>query len=90
MTPEEMRRLLNGLATAAYVVDAIDSPHLAHCRGWDLTGWSYRLVPWGVRFSYRSHDGRANAEVLSVLMLEGRGARACRGQEGQADRTFLN
>lgn len=85
MTPEQMRLVLNGLATAADVVEAIDSPHLAHSRGWDLSGWSYRLVPWGVSFSYAETAGRAKGEVLSVLVLDGLGRR---GGEG-ADQPLL-
>jgi hypothetical protein len=89
MSPKQMRRLLNGLATAADVVEAIDSPHKAHSRGWDLSGWTYRLVPWGVRFSYHSEDGLFDAEVLSVLALDGSAPGAARGGEGPADRPLF-
>ena len=51
MNPDELKALLNSMKEAADVVEAIDDPSLQSRRGWDLTGWSYVLVPWGVRFT---------------------------------------
>lgn len=52
MSPNELKALLNSMKAAADVVEAIDDPSLKSRRGWDLTGWSYVLVPWGVRFTH--------------------------------------
>ena len=66
MTPEQLTALLDGLATAADVVDAIDDGALQGRRGWDLAGWRYDLVPWGVRFTRRDTGGQETA-VVAVL-----------------------
>ena len=34
------------------VGEAIDVPALQSLQGWDLRGWNYVLVPWGVRFTH--------------------------------------
>lgn len=52
MRPEELRSLLTSMEAAADVVEAIDNPSLQADRGWDLSGWRYSLVLWGVRFTY--------------------------------------
>ena len=52
LTPDEIKTLLTSLAAAAEVVEAIDAPALQSLRGWDLRGWNYVLVPWGVRFTH--------------------------------------
>lgn len=52
MSPDELKALLNSMKAAADVVEAIDDPSLRSRRGWDLTGWNYMLVPWGVRFTH--------------------------------------
>ena len=41
------------MEVTADVVEAIDAPVLQNLRGWDLRGWNYVLVPWGVRFTHR-------------------------------------
>jgi len=51
MSPHELKALLNSMKAAADVVESIDDPSLQPRRGWNLTGWSYVLVPWGVRFT---------------------------------------
>ena len=52
MNANELKTLLNSMKEAADVVEAIDDPSLQSRRCWDLTGWSYVLVPWGVRFTH--------------------------------------
>ena len=52
MNPDELKALLSSLNSAADVVEAIDDPALQSLRGWDLRGWNYVLVPWGVRFTH--------------------------------------
>lgn len=52
MSPDELKALLTSMAVTAQVVEAIDDPALQSHQGWDLKGWSYVLVPWGVRFTH--------------------------------------
>lgn len=52
MTPEELSVHLDSLSAAADVVDSIDHPTIQQMKNWDLTGWGYELIPWGVRFLY--------------------------------------
>ena len=52
LTPDELKTLLTSMDVTAEVVEAIDDPPLQSLRGWDLTGWNYVLVPWGVRFTH--------------------------------------
>lgn len=52
MSPDELKTLLTSIAVTSEVVEAIDDPTLQGRRGWDLTGWNYVLVPWGVRFTH--------------------------------------
>jgi hypothetical protein len=52
MSPDELKALLTSMAVTAEVVEAIDDPTLQGRRAWDLTGWNYVLVPWGVRFTH--------------------------------------
>jgi hypothetical protein len=66
MTPEQLTTLLDGLATAADVVEAIDDGALQQRHGWDLAGWHYDLVPWGVRFTRQDASGQ-EAAVVAVL-----------------------
>jgi hypothetical protein len=73
MRPDELSELLTSMAQAAEVVEALDDPARQAARGWDLAGWSYDMVPWGVRFLY--HDGRAvAATVVAVALPEARRA----------------
>ena len=53
LTPDELKTLLTSMEVTAEVVEAIDDPVLQSLRGWDLRGWNYVLVPWGVRFTHR-------------------------------------
>ena len=52
MNPDEPKALLTSMEVTAEVVEAIDVPALQSLRGWDLRGWNYVLVPWGVRFTH--------------------------------------
>lgn len=52
MSPDELKALLTSMEVTADVVEAIDAPVLQSLRGWDLRGWNYVLVPWGVRFTH--------------------------------------
>jgi hypothetical protein len=72
MSPELLVHLLDRLATAAEVVEAIDDRGLAAQRGWDLSDWRYELVPWGVRFCYQGIHGQG--EVLAVIARRGKAA----------------
>ncbi|MBY0228130.1 MAG: response regulator [Gemmataceae bacterium] len=53
LTPEALASL-DGLVSAAEVVEAIDGTR--SLPGWDVAGWCYEFVPWGVRF-YRETPG---------------------------------
>lgn len=66
MSPDELKNLLTSLAAAADVVEAIDDPGLQNQRGWDVAGWSYSPVPWGVRFTRRNPQNEIDAEVEVV------------------------
>ncbi|MGD9714110.1 MAG: hypothetical protein AB7V46_18925 [Thermomicrobiales bacterium] len=66
MKPEELVARLSNLEVAADFVEAIDDPNLEKYCSWNLSGWSYEMVPWGVRFIYRNR-----AEVAEVLVLAG-------------------
>lgn len=52
MNPDELKALLTSMEVTAEVVEAIGDPALQSLRGWDLRGWNYVLVPWGVRFTH--------------------------------------
>jgi len=52
MSPDELKTLLTSMAMTAEVAEAIDDPTLQSRRGWDLAGWNYVLIPWGVRFAH--------------------------------------
>lgn len=71
MSPEELLPLLDGLDKAAEIVEAIDTPQLQIQRGWDLSCWRYRLVPWGVCFSYRD-PLTADQPDVCILLAAGR------------------
>lgn len=71
MTAEQLTAHLNGLTAAAEVVEAIDDRELQRRRGWDLSGWAYELVPWGVRFLYRHPHRQTREEVLVRLGIDG-------------------
>jgi len=71
MTPEELAALVCDLEAAATVVEAINDRGLQSRQGWDLRGWQYELVPWGVRFTRPDGDGGAVAAVLVQAMPQG-------------------
>jgi len=56
MSPAELKTFLTSIAVASNVIEAIDDTRLQHSKGWDLTGWHYELVPWGVRFFHADHQ----------------------------------
>lgn len=66
MSYDELKDLLTSLEAAADVVEAIDDPDLQAQRGWDLAGWSYTPVPWGVRFTHFNQHNRIDTEVEVV------------------------
>jgi hypothetical protein len=51
-------------------VECIDDPSRQVKRGWDLAGWRYRLVQWGVVFSQPNHPG-GQSEILVMTGLDG-------------------
>lgn len=68
MIPDELKVLLTTVEKAADVVEAIDDPIFQSLRGWDLEGWNYVLVPWGVMFTHT--DYRENIEVRIEVFTE--------------------
>jgi len=68
MTAEELISHVGSLREAADLVESIDDPELQRRRGWDLSGWCYELVPWGVRFVRREPRYR-DETVTSVLAV---------------------
>ncbi len=70
MQPEELVRLLTSMAVAADLVEAFDNPELQQRRGWRLTGWSFDLIPWGVRFLYHGRPNAVTAAVVAVALSE--------------------
>ena len=71
LTPDELKTLLTSMDVTAEVVEAIDDPPLQSLRGWDLTGWNYVLVPWGVRFTHSAF--REEIDVRIEVFAERRG-----------------
>jgi hypothetical protein len=67
MTPQMLAQLAIDLETAADLVEAIDEIELRRMRGWTLQGWSYELVPWGVRFTHRNDDRNIRTDVTVQL-----------------------
>jgi hypothetical protein len=61
------------MAVTADVVEAIDDPAIQCFRGWDLKGWSYVLVPWGVRFTHSVF--REEIDIRIEVFPERRGIR---------------
>jgi len=66
MPPTQLVRLLTTLSAAADIVDAIGDPSRGESRGWDLAGWRYELVPWGVCFSRRDEPDGVSVLAASV------------------------
>jgi len=74
MTAEELMSRVASLEDAAEVVEAIDDPAAQRRRGWDLAGWRYELVPWGVRFvRHERHGGGGTEEVFVLASLKQQG-----------------
>lgn len=68
------------MEAAADIVEAIDNPSLQIGRGWDLTGWRYSLVVWGVRFTHLNLPGEIEfkIEVFPSRLTNGRQPEASR------------
>jgi len=64
MTPQALAQMASDLERAADLVDAIGNIDLQRRRGWDLDGWCFDLVPWGVRFIRYDADSRRLAEIV--------------------------
>jgi hypothetical protein len=47
-------------------VEALENPELQRRRGWNLVGWRYELISWGVRFQHLDQHGAVAAEILAV------------------------
>jgi hypothetical protein len=73
MSPKQLANLLTSMGIVADVVDAIDDRDLQERRAWDLSGWHYELVHWGVRFRCVPRKSSGEAEVLAVLGHPGPG-----------------
>jgi len=71
MAPEELATYLSSLEAAADVVEAIDDPEARRSRGWNLSGWSYELIPWGVRFVHHGQGPRTEVAVLAGVRSVG-------------------
>jgi hypothetical protein len=67
MSPQELAQLVRDLNTAADVVDALENRELQIRRGWNLDGWRYRLIPWGVCFQHTAELDGACAEVVAQI-----------------------
>ncbi len=70
MHPQEMTALLISLSAAADIIEAIDNPEHQDLRGWDLEGWSYTCIPWGVAFLRHGHRGAVTGSILAVTLSE--------------------
>lgn len=70
MVPEDLAKLITSLSVAADIVDAIDDPSQRKKRGWNVTGWSYEFVPWGICFLHRSTDGPVTGAVVASALPE--------------------
>lgn len=70
MQPDDLAHHITSLSVAADVVDAIDDPSLQATRGWNLTGWSYEFVPWGIRFLYRDINGAVTGGIVASALPE--------------------
>lgn len=88
MRPDELLARMHSLEVAADFVEAIDDRDLQRRNGWDLSGWSYQLVPWGVRFVYRGWHGE-KAEVLVLADLSPGRPRAAALKSGAGLRVVL-
>ncbi len=71
LTPDELKTLLTSLEAAAEVVEAIDVPALQSLRGWDLRGWNYVLVPWGVRFAHKDFAEKIDVRIEAFVKRRG-------------------
>ncbi len=71
LTPDEIKTLLTSLAAAAEVVEAIDAPALQSLRGWDLRGWNYVLVPFGVRFTHSAFAEEIDVRIEVFVKRRG-------------------
>ena len=90
MQPETLTRLLNSMETAADLVEAFDDPELRSRRGWCLEGWSYDLVPWGVRFVQHGRSNGVTAAVVALALPEAsRAAPALAGTASTCRTTVL-
>jgi hypothetical protein len=70
MTPEQLTTLLRDWETCVEVVEAMGDANLQLRRGWDLDGWHYHLIPWGVRFCYDGRQFQPRAEVMALLEVD--------------------
>jgi hypothetical protein len=71
LTPDELKTLLTSMEVTAEVVEAIDDPALQSLRGWDLRGWNYVLVPWGVRFTHSDFAEEIDVRIEVFPELRG-------------------
>jgi hypothetical protein len=67
MTPQALAHLADDLEQAAELVEAIDNAEIQAKRGWNLDGWKYELVPWGVRFTRRDPVRNLRTDVTVHL-----------------------
>ena len=90
MRPRRLMKLLNSLAAAAEVMEAIDRPDLQAGRDWDLTNWAYEPVPWGVRFVHHDGPGDVTSTIVAAALPEpSRDAFARAYTDAQGPTTFL-
>ena len=82
MPPSELARLIRSLSAAADIVDAIDDPSMQANLGWNLDGWSYEFIPWGVRFVFRAQDGNVTAKVVATALPESSRERLAKDDAG--------
>jgi hypothetical protein len=70
MRTEELAQLLTSVEATAEVVDAIENPVLQRKQGWDLTNWTYQMIPWGVVLLNTDAPEREKVAVSVILVPE--------------------
>jgi hypothetical protein len=89
MLINELKRLLTSMQMAAEVVEAIEDPSLQKRRGWDLAGWTYEMVPWGVIFVRKKGTGREKNGIAAIAIPESMRSRMERMYDGHRRMTVL-
>jgi hypothetical protein len=90
MQPAELTTLITSpLAAAVDIVEMIDNRSLWRERNWDLRGWTYDFVPWGIRFLRQDSEGHVLAAVVAVALAEACRTRRNKSQAGSSRPTTI-